>query len=164
MMPSALPDAPSPSPPAAHQALPPHAAPGDSPTRTLALRLRPGDDLKDALLRFAKARGLQAGFVMAAVGSLRVANLRFADAPAGTALEGPFEIVSLSGTLTAAGAHLHLAIADRTGKTLGGHLMPGCLVYTTAEVVIGEAAELAFPRVHDPLTGYPELAPARRVP
>ena len=44
-----------------------------------------------------------------------------------------------------------------TGAMTGGHLLPGCIIRTTAELVLGLAATVAFRRVEDPATGYPEL-------
>lgn len=127
-----------------------------------ALRLRPGDDLKQGLQAFARARNLRAGTILTCVGSLRTAKLRLADQKGATAFAGPFEIVSLVGTLTAHGAHLHLAIAGADGRTLGGHLVDGCTVYTTAEIVVGELRDLTFGRSPDPATTYPELEIAPR--
>ncbi len=59
-------------------------------------------------------------------------------------------------TLTA-GSHYHISISDKTGKTIGAHLMDGSAVYTTAEIVIGIMPYYRFLRTHDPETGYPEL-------
>ncbi len=70
------------------------------------------------------------------------------------------EIVSLSGTLSPDGLHLHIALAGRDGRCVGGHLLDGCIVHTTAELVIGELTDLAFRRVEDPATGYRELSVA----
>ena len=41
---------------------------------------------------------------------------------------------------------------------MGGHLVEGCLVHTTAELVVGEAVGLVFSRPLDPATGYGELS------
>jgi predicted DNA-binding protein with PD1-like motif len=38
-----------------------------------------------------------------------------------------------------------------------GHLVEGCLIYTTAEIVIGEARGLMFSREQAAETGYQEL-------
>lgn len=122
-----------------------------------ALRLRPGQDLGLELSRFVQENGLRAGFVMTCVGSLRQAALRLANRPETTLYEDKFEIVSLVGTLDAEGYHLHISLSDGRGRTIGGHLMEGCLIYTTAEIVIGEADHLLFSRPFDPETGYPEL-------
>ncbi len=68
-----------------------------------------------------------------------------------------FEIVSLVGTLSTNGSHLHIALSDSLGNTIGGHLMEGNVIYTTAEIVIGEAEHLVFTRETDPQTTYKEL-------
>lgn len=132
--------------------------------RVYALRLRPGQDLRQELEKFTKERGIRAGFVITTVGSLRKASLRLADRSEVTGFEGKFEIVSLVGTLAQDGVHLHASISDGEGRTVGGHLVEGCLVYTTAEIIIGEATGMEFRRETDATTGYKELTirPRRR--
>ena len=125
--------------------------------KTYALRLRPQQDLKQALEGFQRDHALQAGFVLTCVGSLRRAAIRFANQPDTTVLDGKFEIVSLVGTLSPEGAHLHISIADGAGQMLGGPLQEGALVYTTAEMVLGDLDDLTFSRPVDPETGYDEL-------
>ncbi len=127
-----------------------------------AFRLRPGEDLLGGILAQARALELRAGCVLTAVGSIRHLRLRFADQPGPTELEGRFEIVSLSGTVTRDVAHLHLAVSDGEGRTLGGHLVPGNPVYTTAEIVLGELPGTVFSRETDPVTSYRELIVAPR--
>ncbi|MCU0907502.1 MAG: DUF296 domain-containing protein [Rhodobacteraceae bacterium] len=128
-----------------------------SGARFIALRLTPGDDLRAALTAAFDAEPEQAGFVAAAVGSLTVAMLRMAGQDGTTAFPGPLEIVALSGTFSTDGPHLHLAVSDATGRMTGGHLLPGSVVRTTAEVVIGLLPGLTFDRPQDPVTGYREL-------
>ncbi|MDG0855332.1 PCC domain-containing protein, partial [Roseateles puraquae] len=60
------------------------------------MRLLPGDDLRLTLAG-------RTGFVVAGIGSLRHAELRLAGAPGPTHLDGPLEILTLSGSLTPAG-------------------------------------------------------------
>lgn len=71
------------------------------------------------------------------IGSLSTARLRLAGKQRSTHLRGDLEILSLSGTLSPNGAHLHIAVADASGAVIGGHLCSGSLVRTTAELVIG---------------------------
>ncbi|KAM7368325.1 hypothetical protein PAMP_014553 [Pampus punctatissimus] len=71
-------------------------------------------------------------------------------------LSGRFEIVSLVGTLNQ-DAHVHICLSDSEGKTVGGHVMGDLEVFTTAEVVVGEAVDLQFTRELDERTGFPEL-------
>ncbi|MBS1786484.1 MAG: DNA-binding protein [Acidobacteria bacterium] len=125
--------------------------------RTYVLRLKPGQDLRAELERFAKAKAIQAGYIITCVGSLRKASLRLADKSDSTNYAGKFEIVSLVGTLSPDGPHLHISISDGDGKTLGGHLVTGCEIYTTAEIVIGDAIGLRMTREPDAQSGYQEL-------
>lgn len=128
-----------------------------SPLRTYALRLRPGDDLRQQLLQFTEQHHIQAGMVMTCVGSLTVTTLRLANQEGPTVYQGHVEIVSLVGTLSVNGSHLHLSVSDSTGRTMGGHLLDGNRVYTTAELVIGEMPGLDFRRETDATFGYKEL-------
>ncbi|MCS7071779.1 MAG: DUF296 domain-containing protein [Anaerolinea sp.] len=122
-----------------------------------ALRLRPGQDLKRSLIEYTQRSGLRAAFVVTCVGSLQQAALRLANQDETTILNDKFEICALVGTLDPAGCHLHVALADGTGRMIGGHLQEGSLIYTTAEIVIGAAPGLHFRREHDAETGYLEL-------
>jgi predicted DNA-binding protein with PD1-like motif len=124
---------------------------------TYALRLKPGQDLKTEIHRFAKEHHLSAGFVLTCVGSLRQVNLRYANQQSGTQTTGFHEILSLSGTFSEEALHLHLSVADSSGKATGGHLLDGNLVYTTAELVLGNLPEQQFLRTTDPTTGFKEL-------
>ena len=109
------------------------------------------------LLAIAERERIQAGWVLTGVGSLSRATLRLAGAARHARLEGDLEIVALVGTLAQGGSHLHLAVADDHGTTVGGHLTNGCVVRTTAEVVVGADDRLRFDREPDPETGYDEL-------
>ena len=124
---------------------------------TFALRLNPGEDLKMSLVEFTQQHQIQAGFVITTVGSLQQAAIRFAAQPISQILPGRFEIVSLVGTLSPHGAHLHIALSDDRGATIGGHVDRGCIIYTTAEIVIGQSRVYQFSRSLDEQTGYQEL-------
>jgi predicted DNA-binding protein with PD1-like motif len=132
-----------------------------------AFRLTPGEDLKKALCAYAASRKLRASFVLTCVGSLRAVTLRLANRARDgkneiVSLDERFEIVSLTGTVSAHGAHLHVSIADFEGNVVGGHLMDGCVVFTTAEIVLGESATHVFAREMDARTGFDELVVSRR--
>ena len=81
--------------------------------------------------------------------------------PEGTETLAPLELLTLSGTLSLDGAHLHASVSDARGAVAGGHLMPGSLVRTTAEVVVALLPGWAFSRAVDGATGYRELVPRR---
>jgi len=126
-------------------------------TTTYAFRLKPGQDLKQEILQFVADKNIQAGWIVTCVGSLTRYNIRFANQPEGSSGSGHFEIVSLTGTVSVNGSHLHISICDNTGKTIGGHLMEGCTIYTTAEIVIQSSNEFGFKREKDGSTPWEEL-------
>jgi uncharacterized protein len=124
---------------------------------TYAFRLKPGEDLKAGIDTVVKQNNITAGWVATCVGSLTDYQLRFANQPDGTTGAGHFEIVSLVGTVSTSGSHLHLSISDSAGHTIGGHLMPGCKIYTTAEIVLQATDKYEFKREKDGTTPWEEL-------
>jgi predicted DNA-binding protein with PD1-like motif len=126
-----------------------------------AFRLLPGSDLKQELQRISTENDLQAAAIITCVGSLSKATIRMAGASAGKDVirvyEEELEIVSAEGTLSTDGLHVHLALSRTDGSCIGGHLKDGCVIKTTAEVIIGEIPSTRFKRVHDNQTGFPEL-------
>jgi len=127
--------------------------------RTLVLRLNPGDDLRASLDLALKQGGGEAAFVVSGIGSLRGASIRFAGAANATRIEGDLEILTLAGSLSPDGSHLHVSVSDAAGRVFGGHAAPGCTVRTTAEILVAWLPQWHFARTHDPATGYAELAP-----
>ena len=67
------------------------------------------------------------------------------------------EVVSLTGTVSENRCHLHISLSLEDLSVIGGHLMPGCIVNTTAEVVLCEIDSLSFAKEFDADTGYNEL-------
>ena len=122
-----------------------------------AIRLKPGQDLKISLDQFVRDRSIRAGWIVACVGSLTQYNLRFANQQAGQIRKDFFEIIGLSGTLGVGGGHFHIAVSSSDGTVTGGHLLEGCIVYTTAEIVIEETTDLVFTREMDDTTGWKEI-------
>ena len=125
--------------------------------KIFATRLKPNQDLKESLKSFVQQNNIQSGFILTAVGSLKQATLRFANRDNAQVFNERFEIVSLVGTLSIHGIHLHISLSDKNGKTIGGHLVDGCIIYTTAEIVIGVSEDFIFVRTVDETTGYKEL-------
>lgn len=121
------------------------------------LRLKPDQDLRQSLKNFANQENIKAGFILSAIGSLKQAKIRFANQSNSILLIEKFEILSLNGTIATSGVHLHIAISDKQGKTIGGHLDNECIIYTTAEIIIGTTEEFIFNRTIDEQTGYKEL-------
>ena len=127
------------------------------PVNHYAFRLKPGQDLKNEIQKFVNDKQIKAGWISTGVGSLTNFNIRFASLPGGSSDSGHFEIVSLTGTLSVNGSHIHISLSDGVGKTIGGHLLEGCKVHTTAEIVISSSNEMEFKRVKDGTTPWKEL-------
>ena len=125
--------------------------------RMLPLRLNPGDDLRAAIEAALRDSGMQAAFVLQGIGSLSVAQLRYAGLPQPTELRGDLEILTLAGSVSPDGAHLHMSVSDAQGRVLGGHVSAGCVVRTTAELLLALLPDQRFSRPLDTATGYPEL-------
>jgi uncharacterized protein len=121
------------------------------------MRLSPGDDLRAAIEDVLRERKLRAAFVLQGIGSLSVAQLRFAGAEAAAELRGDLEILTLAGSVSPDGAHLHMSVSDAHGQVFGGHVSPGCRVRTTAELLLALLPEHEFSREIDPSTGFMEL-------
>jgi len=124
---------------------------------SFAIRLLPGQDLNEGIQKFVMQKNIKAGWISTCVGSLTQYNIRFANQPEGSSDIGHYEIVSLTGTISVNGSHLHIGVSDSTGKTIGGHLLQGCKIYTTAEIVILSSSTYDFKREKDGTTPWDEL-------
>jgi predicted DNA-binding protein with PD1-like motif len=130
----------------------------------LPLRLAPGDDLRasvEAALAMAArsaAAPPRAAYLLQGIGSLSVARLRYAGRDQQTELRGDLEILTVAGSVAPDGAHLHMSVSDAEGRVYGGHVASGCIVRTTAELLLALLPGYEFAREHDPATGFSELA------
>jgi predicted DNA-binding protein with PD1-like motif len=131
--------------------------------RTHTFRLKPGQDLFGEIEQFVSEKKIEAGCVLCSVGSLTHATLRLANLEINSDYDGFFEIVSMTGTISTHGSHLHISISDSDGQTVGGHLLTGCKVYTTAEIVLLVFDDVIYKRellMND--SGYEELVILKR--
>ena len=124
---------------------------------SLPIRLPPNADLRRALEDAVAATHWRSAFVVCGIGSLSQAQIRFAGTPDPTSIEADLEIISVSGTISPDGSHLHLGVADAEGNVRGGHAAYGCIVRTTAEVLLAMSPDWSLAREHDPATGFSEL-------
>ena len=131
-----------------------------------SVRLKPGQDLRKELINFARDNNIKAGSIVTCVGTLKPSILRMAGATPDKQKIRTFadthEIVSLVGTLTYDDCHLHIALSNKDGEVIGGHLKEGSLVDLTAEVVIIDDDNSTYNREMDSVTGFPELVIDRR--
>lgn len=120
-------------------------------------RLKRGDDLYESIRRYVEDHHIAAGAVLSAVGCVYRGEVRDASGVTVRSGEEDVEIVSLMGTVSEYGCHLHVSFAREDLSAFGGHLRPGCLVNTTAEIVLQELEGFSFTREPDFDTGYDEL-------
>ena len=125
--------------------------------QAFTFRLKPGQDLLDRIESIVAEKNIEAGCVLSAVGSLTHATLRLANREYYSEYDGHFEIVSMTGTVSIHGSHLHISVSDENGKTIGGHLVPGCKIYTTAEMVLAIFDDVVYKRELAEDSGYEEL-------
>ena len=126
--------------------------------RAFTFRLKPRQDLFDSIETFVVDNKIEAGCVLSSVGSLTYATLRLANRSNYNEYEGHFEIVSMTGTVSMNGSHIHVSISDSDGKTIGGHLVSGCKIYTTAEIVLAILDDVVYKReLLENDSGYEEL-------
>ncbi len=126
--------------------------------RSFTFRLKPRQDLFDSIEEVVKENKIEAGCVLSSVGRLTHATLRLANRDYYNEYDGHFEIVSMTGTVSIHGSHIHVAISDGDGMTIGGHLVSGCKIYTTAEIVLAIFDDVVYKREllrND--SGYEEL-------
>jgi predicted DNA-binding protein with PD1-like motif len=126
------------------------------------VRLPPQADLRATLEAVLREHRVGAAFVLQGIGSLSVVQLRLAGAADPIELRADLEILTLAGSLSQDGAHLHIAVADAQGRVTGGHLCPGSIVRTTAEVLVALLPDHRFSREDDAATGFKELAIGRQ--
>ena len=108
------------------------------------------------------SQNTDSAFAVAGIGSLVEASLRYAGESTESKIAGPLEILSISGTLSPAGAHLHMSVSDASGRVHGGHVGYGNTVRTTAEILLAPLQDWSLTREHDAATGFNELVVRRR--
>ena len=125
--------------------------------RTVCRRLHRGEDLFQAICALAQEEHLQAAVVLSAVGCLQWAAVRDASGITVQKIDCPCEIVSLTGTVSIRRTHLHISLSREDLSVVGGHVMPGCLVNTTCELVLLEQDGWRYGMEQDQQTGYDEI-------
>ena len=120
-------------------------------------RLTKGMDLKKSIVEYCKDNNIKAGIIGACVGCCYEIYFRLAGGKDFYHKKGDYEIVSMTGTISEDGVHIHVSFADTNGNVVGGHLSDGCYVGSTAEIAIIEVEEYKLTREFDEETGYKEL-------
>ena len=114
--------------------------------QSLPLTLSPGSDLHQSLEVLSREQQIT-GFVLGVVGNLTRAAFQCPGQPEPTILEGDLEVITLNGTLSPKGVHLHLSLSDGACQVWGGHLEPGTLVQKGVDLLIGILDQPSVPPV-----------------
>ncbi len=127
--------------------------------KIVAIRVQQGKDLVQEIDRILLEYDIEAGVVLSGVGGLAKSKIRVPVIDGNLVYIYPkdLEIVSLNGTVSKHGCHLHISGSDIKGKVWGGHLKQGSIVRMTCELVIGIVPGTKFTREMDEQTGYKEL-------
>ena len=125
--------------------------------QVICKRLRRGDDLLLSIRQIATDENIQAGVVLSAVGCILQGKVRDASGVTIKTIDEHCEIVSLNGTVSKNRCHLHIALSKEDLSTVGGHLVEGCIINTTCELVIGVLDSWKIDTEFDAQTGYDEL-------
>ena len=125
--------------------------------KMICKRLRRGDDLLREIEKLAAAEDLELAVILSAVGCVTRARLRDASGVTVRTVDEPCEIVSATGTVSRKRCHIHVALSKEDLSTVGGHLMEGCIINTTCELVLGVADGWRCGVEQDDQTGYDEI-------
>jgi len=125
-------------------------------------RLTKGNDLLNSIKSFCEQNNILAGTILSSVGCVYHAKIRDAGGKAIIEINEPLEIISLNGTVSKHRCHLHISFAKTDLSVVGGHLVEGCLINTTCEIILLELDDYKFSKEFDKATGYNELKISRK--
>ena len=104
--------------------------------RSLPLKLAAGSDVRLSLEKLANEQNLT-GFILGVVGNLSRASFQCPGQSQPSVLEGDLEVITLNGTFSPDGVHLHLSLSDGACQVWGGHLEPGTVVQKGVDLLLG---------------------------
>ena len=127
-------------------------------------RVKPNKDLLESIEDYCKEEKITSGVIIGMIGSLKKASINYLKSLPGNYVnrryEGPMEIVCSQGSIAKfeddVVIHIHLII-DNEEEIRGGHLAEGSIVFSTAEVIIGELEDQIIRKKND-YTGLMELS------
>ena len=125
--------------------------------RIICKRLQRGDDLLIEIKKIAKEEKLKAAVVLSSVGCVSKLRIRDAGGINIRELNENCEILSLNGTISSERSHLHIAFSKEDLSVIGGHLVEGCIINTTCELIIQEIIGWQYETFNDSETGYKEI-------
>jgi uncharacterized protein len=127
--------------------------------RAFVGRLEPGTDLVAEIERFCADQGIRSAWV-SAIGAVSHAAFGFYEQDEHRYVEMSSdyhrEITGFTGNISLRDGkpflHAHAGFATRDGSSVGGHVLPGCVVFV-GEVTIREMSDVELEREPDEFTG-----------
>lgn len=124
-------------------------------------KLAYGCDLLEELTNICTERNVNLGRIEA-IGAVQKARIGFYNQATRTyqfcALDHPLELVNLAGNISLKDGkpfvHAHVTLSDEAGKSYGGHLAPGTVVFA-CEFILEAFDGPTFKRCPDKETGLP---------
>ncbi len=120
--------------------------------RIIFSRIFEDEDLLEGIKKRVKESKVKAGLLFL-IGSLKEACLGFYEEGEYKRIEvkKPLEIASCMGNISVKEngeliIHAHMVVSDKSGNAYGGHLLKGCKVAATAELMLIEALEVDLKR------------------
>ena len=132
--------------------------------KMICKRLRRGDDLLRSIEKIAQEEQLELAVILSAVGCVSRGRVRDASGVTVRDINEDCEIVSATGTVSRKRCHIHVALSKEDLSTVGGHLVEGCLINTTCELVLGVVDGWHCGVEQDEETGYDEIVFVRNEP
>jgi len=135
--------------------------------RIFIARIKRGNVLLLSLIKIVVAEGIKSGVILSVVGALSRASLRNVESLPNelpitdenrryTVIEKPWEVLSLSSNIgeiedtSVVHAHITLSTVQKNEvKSIGGHLVEGCVVFPFAEIVIAEISGISMKKTFD---------------
>ena len=126
--------------------------------RVIVIRLEPGEDILKSIEKIVAENKLLSGH-LSLIGAVSKVHLGYFNLHEKVykdfTIDEDLEIVSCVGNISRLkedyGVHAHVVASDVDGKCYAGHLMEGCVVSVTIEIVITEFTEMS--RARDEATG-----------
>jgi predicted DNA-binding protein with PD1-like motif len=127
--------------------------------RVIFAKMEPGEDVLGSIEEVARKHGVQSG-QLSLIGAISQAKLGYYHRESAKyrdfTVDEDVEVVSCIGDISTHEGnlvvHAHMVVADEKGKCWGGHLLSGCTVSVTIELVIIET-EIELIRKRDDVTG-----------
>ena len=139
---------------------------GNGPMEMVVVGLGPDEMLLESIRKAIADKGIRNGAVASGAGTLKSCRMHYVDHTAFppkdvfTSVEGPLELVALSGVIADGEPHLHVVVSLKDQPARAGHLEDGSQVLYLAEIAILKCDTPAMARRLDEARKIKLIGPA----